>query len=151
MTRPKIAFTSVALAALLVPGTVLAGGSLTRADFERCNQQAMQVAGISDTQSPAASPGMQGSGAGSTSTGTGTYGSPGTSGSGAGAGSSPSGSTMGTGSGTHTGSGSSVGAGSGTSTGTQSGTGAGSSAMTGGADQQKLDRAVQAYRDCLQR
>ena len=116
MTRPTIGFTSLALAALLVPGAALAGGSMTRADFERCNQQAMQVAGISDSQSPAASPSTSGSGGG-------------TSGS-----TSPSSSAAGSGvsgSGTHS--------------------GAGAAGVTGGADQHKLDRAVQAYRDCLQK
>ena len=132
MTRPKMAFTSLALTALLVPGVALAGGSLTKADFERCNQQAMQVAGIADSQSPAASPGLSGSGAGTSgSMGTASPSSPGAS----------SGST-------------STGASSGAAGSSVSGSGthscAGSTAATGGADHQKLDRAVQAYRACLQ-
>ena len=133
MTTPRIVFTSVALAALLAPGAALAAGSLTRADFERCNQQAMQVAGISDSQSPSASPSMPGSGAGtsgSVSGGTGSSGIPGSSiGGSSGAGASGSPSTGGV----------SGSAGSVTGSGTY-----------GGADQMKLDRAVQAYRDCLQ-
>ena len=143
MTRPTIGFTSLALATLLVPATALAGGgSLTKADFERCNQQAMQVAGISDSESPAASPSTSGSGAGTSGTpGSGTSASPGmTSPSTSGSDTSGSPSTGGT-AGT---SGSGV-----SGSGTYSGSGA--TSATGSADQLKLDRAVQAYRDCLQR
>ena len=132
MTTPKMAFTSLALTALLVPGVALAGGSLTKADFERCNQQAMQVAGIADSQSPAASPGLSGSGAGTSgSMGTASPSSPGAS-----SGSTSTGASSGA-------AGSSV-SGSGTHS------GAGSTAATGGAGHEKLDRAVQAYRACLQ-
>ena len=124
----KITFASAGIAALLLPAGAMAGGSLTRADFERCNQQAMQVAGISDSQSPAASPGMS---------------SPGRSGSGAG-----SSGSMGSGTGSYGSSTSgSMSGGSGT---TGSTTGAGSSAATSSADQEKIDRAVLAFRDCLQ-
>jgi len=154
MTTPRMAFTSLALTALLVPGVALAGGSLTKADFERCNQQAMQVAGIADSQSPAASPGLSGSGTGTSgSMGTASPSSPGASTSGGAVGSSgtmssPSASGSATGGSTSPGastgaSGSSVGG-----SGTHSGTG--STAATGGADHEKLDRAVQAYRACLQ-
>lgn len=124
----KITFASAGIAALLLPAGAMAGGSLTRADFERCSQQAMQVAGISDSQSPAASPGMS---------------SPGTSGSGAGTSGS-----MGSGAGTPGSYGSST---SGSMSGSSgSTTGAGSSTATSSADQEKIDRAAQAFRDCLQ-
>jgi predicted short-subunit dehydrogenase-like oxidoreductase (DUF2520 family) len=53
MSRVRIAIASVAVGGLLLPAAAIAGGTLSRADFERCNQQAMQVAGISDSQSPA--------------------------------------------------------------------------------------------------
>ena len=155
MTRPKMAFTSLALTALLVPGVAVAGGSLTKADFERCNQQAMQVAGIADSQSPAASPGLSGSGAGTSgSMGTASPSSPGASTSGGGVGSSGTGMSSPSMSGSATGGSTSSGAGSGASgssvggSGTHSGTG--STAAAGGAGHEKLDRAVQAYRACLQ-
>lgn len=155
MTRPKMAFPSLALTALLVPGVAVAGGSLTKADFERCNQQAMQVAGIADSQSPAASPGLSGSGAGTSgSMGTASPSSPGASTSGGGVGSSGTGMSSPSMSGSATGGSTSSGAGSGASgssvggSGTHSGTG--STAATGGAGHEKLDRAVQAYRACLQ-
>lgn len=133
----RSALTTAAVAALLGPGVALAGGSMTRADFERCNAQAMQRAGVADTQSPAASPstsGSLGSGTGghsSTSTpsvGGGAGGGTGSTGSSADA-TTSMGSTS-TGSGTHSGA---------------------AGAAAGGGDEQKLDRAVQAYRDCLQK
>lgn len=157
MTTRKMAFTSLALTALLVPGVALAGGSLTKADFERCNQQAMQVAGIADSQSPAASPGLSGSGAGTSgSMDTASPSSPGasTSGSGGAVGSSGTGMSSPSASGSDTSGSTSTGASSGAAgssvggSGTHSG--AGSTAATGGADHEKLDRAVQAYRACLQ-
>ena len=154
MTTPRMAFTSLALTALLVPGVALAGGSLTRADFERCNQQAMQVAGIADSQSPAASPGLSGSGAStSRSMGTASPSSPGASTSGGAVGSSrtmssPSASGSDTSGSTSTGASSGAAGSSVGGSGTHSGTG--STAATGGAGHEKLDRAVQAYRACLQ-
>jgi hypothetical protein len=154
MTTPRMAFTSLALTALLVPGVALAGGSLTKADFERCNQQAMQVAGIADSQSPAASPGLSGSGAGTSgSMGTASPSSPGASTSGGAVGSSgtmssPSASGSATGGSTSTGASTGAAGSSVAGSGTHSGTG--STAATGGADHEKLDRAVQAYRACLQ-
>ena len=67
----KVAVVSLGVAALLFPASVLAQAQsgqaadragdaqmkLTRADFDRCNQQAMQVAGIPDADAPAAMPG----------------------------------------------------------------------------------------------
>jgi len=155
MTRPKMAFTSLALTALLVPGVALAGGSLTKADFERCNQQAMQVAGIADSQSPAASPGLSGSGASTSgSMGTASPSSPGASTSGGAVGSSGTGMSSPSASGSATSGSTSTGASSGASGSSVGGSGThsgpGSTAATGGADHQKLDRAVQAYRACLQ-
>jgi hypothetical protein len=154
MTTPRMAFTSLALTALLVPGVALAGGSLTKADFERCNQQAMQVAGIADSQSPAASPGLSGSGAGTSgSMGTASPSSPGASTSGGAVGSSgtmssPSASGSATSGSTSTGASTGAAGSSVAGSGTHSGTG--STVATGGADHEKLDRAVQAYRACLQ-
>lgn len=137
MTSVRIAFTSVAIGALLLPVAATAGGgSLSRADFERCNQQAMQVAGISDSQSPAASPSTSGAGtSGSVSGGTGSQ---------SGSSSMPSASGSSTGGSDSTSSGSSVSGGAGTS-------GSGSTAASSSGDQDKLDKAVQAYRDCLQK
>jgi hypothetical protein len=132
MKSVRIAVASVAIGGLLLPAAAIAGGTLSRADFERCNQQAMQVAGISDSQSPAASPSTSSS-SGSMSTSpsgtSGTSSTPSVSGSGAG------GATGGS-----YGSGSSA-----TGSGTQSGS------MASSADHEKIDNAVQAYRDCLQK
>src|SRR5687767_2696455 len=61
-----------AVAAILIPTVAIGGGNMTRADFDRCNQVAMQVAGVSGSQSPSASPTTSGTGAsGSISSGTG--------------------------------------------------------------------------------
>jgi hypothetical protein len=144
MTQIKTRFAALGIAALLVPSLASAGGGakLTRADFERCNQQAMQVAGV-DSDSPAASPQM---GTGSQS-GTG-LGTSAPSGSGSQYG-TQSGSGMPTG-GTHSGPTSQSGTGMQTGSGTQSGSGmsgAGSAAGTG--DDAQLERVIQAYRDCL--
>jgi hypothetical protein len=159
MTRFKIALAAVAVALVAVPTFALAAGEKSRADFERCNQQAMMAAGISDNGSPAASPsGTTGSGSSGSMT------SPSTSGTS----STPSGSgTTGAGSGTSvSGSGSSTSGSGATSSGGVSGTGgpsgtggvsgstgvsgSASGSMSAGADA-KIDRAVQAYRECLQR
>jgi len=136
MSILRTAFASAAVAALLLPAGVMAGGDLTRVDFERCNQQAMQMAGISDGQSPAASPSMSGSGTGASGTTSG----------GAATGSSGTGTSSGSGAGS---SGSMSGHSGSTSGG--SSTLGGSTTGAGVADREaKLDRAVQAYRACLQ-
>jgi len=140
----RIAVASVAIGGLLLPAAAIAGGTLSRADFERCNQQAMQVAGISDSQSPAASPPTSGTGSSSSSMSTSPSSTSGTS-------STPSvsGSTS-----TPSASGSSAGGATGGSYGSGSsatGSGAQSGSMASSADQEKIDKAVQAYRDCLQK
>ena len=131
----KGAFASIGVAALLLPAVAGAAGEgkkFSRADFERCNQQAMQIAGVA-SDSPAALPGA------------GQQGQPGaqqgTSSSGVSSGMGTSGSGVSSGTGT---SGSGVTSGTGTS-----GAGVSSGAGTMGADQE-LDRVVDAYRDCLQ-
>jgi len=134
--RIKGTLASLGVAALLLPVAAGAGGDgkkFSRADFERCNQQAMQIAGVA-SDSPAALPGStQSSQPGSQH---GTSGS-GTSSPGVSSGTGTSGSGMGT-------SGSGVSSGTGT-TGSSITSGAG----TMGADQE-LDRVVDAYRSCLQ-
>lgn len=129
--RAKSICASLGAAALLLPAVAGAAGEgkkFTRADFERCNQQAMQIAGI-DTGSPAALPGAAQQGA---QPGAGGAGMPGTTGTGT---TGPD--TTGTGTGV---TGGATGAGT-----TGSGTG-----MRAGAADQELERIVQAYRDCLQ-
>jgi hypothetical protein len=123
---------SLAAAALLLPAVAGAAGEgkkFTRADFERCNQQAMQIAGI-ETGSPAALPGAaQQPSQPSAQPGAGGTGMPGTT-------------SSGTGTGT-------TGAGTGVTSGTTGTTGSGTGMGVGAADQE-LERIVQAYRDCLQ-
>jgi len=122
-TKIKATFASLGVAALLLPAVAGAAGDgkkFSRADFERCNQQAMQIAGV-ETDSPAAMPGVAQPGQPGSQQGT----QPG-----AGAGTTGSGVSSGTGT-----SGSGVSSGTGT--------------MGAGADQE-LDRVVDAYRDCLQ-
>jgi len=134
---------TAALAALLLPAVAMAGGDLTRADFDRCNQQAMLAAGVSGAQ-PSASPSTSGA-SGSVSSGAPSTGA--TSGTGVST-SSPSGNTV---SSPATGSASSP-SGTISSGATTSGSGSvSSSASTSGAHDAQLDRAVQAYRACLQR
>ena len=58
-TKIKATFASLGVAALLLPAVAGAAGEgkkFSRADFERCNQQAMQIAGL-DVDAPAALPG----------------------------------------------------------------------------------------------
>jgi hypothetical protein len=131
MTRARITFAAAAIAALLLPGAAFAAGPLNRATFERCNQQAMQVAGVPDSQ-PSASPSMPSTGTGplpgaiSTPSTSGSTGSPT-----GGITSSPRSSASG-------------------ASRAPSGAGSSSTAAVGGTDQQRLDQAVQAYRSCLQ-
>jgi hypothetical protein len=136
MMSVKTVFAAIGIAALL-PATAFAGGTLSRADFERCNQQAMQVAGIASADSPSASPSTPGSGTSGSTSGAGSSQSPSAS-------PSASGTTGATGAGSST-SGSTTTGSTMSGSGTQSGAGS-----TAAADQQKLDKAVQAYRDCLQ-
>jgi hypothetical protein len=141
MKSVRIAVASVAIGGLLLPAAAIAGGTLSRADFERCNQQAMQVAGISDSQSPAASPSTSSSSGSMSTSPSGTSGTSSTpSVSGSTSTPSVSGSGAGGATGGSYGSGSSA-----TGSGTQSGS------MASSADHEKIDNAVQAYRDCLQK
>ena len=126
MTPARMTFASAAIAALLLPGAAVAGGALNRATFERCNQQAMQVAGISGSQSPSASPSVPSSGTGNLP---GAISTPSTSGSTG----SPTGGIT-----------------SSPSSSAPSGAGASPTAAAGSVDQQTLDRIVQVYRSCLQ-
>jgi hypothetical protein len=150
----KVAVASVAIGGLLLPAAAIAGGTLSRADFERCNQQAMQVAGISDSQSPAASPSTSGTGGSSSgSMSTSPSGTSGTSSTPSVSGSTSTPSTSGSTS-TPSASGSSAGGATGGSYGSgssASGSSAQSGSMASSADQEKIDKAVQAYRDCLQK
>ena len=145
MTRvTKILMSSAGLAAVLLPTAGIAGGTMTRADFERCNQVAMQAAGVS-SPSPSASPTTSGTGASGSIT-SGSTGTTGSSSTGLSA-SSPSGNPV-----SSPGSGTASSPSAGTSSSpTVSGSGSsvsGSTAVSGGTDPQ-LERAVQAYRDCL--
>jgi hypothetical protein len=146
MTQMKTTFAALGIAALLLPAAASAdaGKKLSRADFDRCNQQAMQIAGI-DSDSPAASPQL-GTGSGASQPSGSQYGTQ--------SGSQPSsGSQTGTQSGTgmQTGSGTQSGTGTQMGSGTQTGSSmSGTSGAAGAGDDAKLDRAVQAYRDCLQ-
>jgi hypothetical protein len=133
----KTTLATLGVAAMLLPSLATAGGGqkLSRADFDRCNQQAMQVAGI-ETDSPAASPqlgtGATGTGATQPSTGAGAE--------------RPAGAQTGA----QTGTGSQVGTQ--TGSGTQPGTGAGPQTGVSGAmgADAKIEQAVQAYRSCLE-
>ena len=148
MSRTLKTTLAVAAAAVLIPGVAAAqmGDRLTQRDFERCHVQAMQVAGVW-VESPAASPGM------TTPSGTvvphGTPTQPGTSGVVTPPATSPGPApgASGTGSGTETTRSGGLGVG------TQSGTGPGSGGtMSTGASldrAQQVERASQAYRDCL--
>lgn len=141
-TFTRIVGSSTALAAMLVPAAAMAGGDLTRADFDRCNQQAMLAAGVSGAQMPSASPSTSG-GSISTAPSTGA-----TSGTGVST-SSPSGNTV---SSPATGSVSPPSASGGVSSPSASGAvTAPSGASASGSHDAQLDRAVQAYRACLQR
>ena len=146
MKTMKTTLASVAAGALLLPGLATADERLTQADFERCHRQAMQVAGVW-TEAPAASPGVttpQGTvtphGAPTQPGATGTVTPPATS-------PGPAAGVSGTGQGTErTKSG-------GLGVGPQSGTGPGHGPGTGTAASldrsQQVDRAADAYRDCL--
>jgi hypothetical protein len=132
---------SVAATTLLLSGIALAQQTrLTQADFERCHRQAMQVAGVW-TESPAASPGVTAPHGTVTQPGPTTTTPPATS-------PGPAPGASGTGAGTEpTRSG-------GLGVGPHSGTGPGSyGAGTGvgatGDRAMQVERAVQAYRDCL--
>lgn len=137
---PKMTTTiaSVAATTLLLAGAALAQQTqLTQADFERCHRQAMQVAGVW-TESPAASPGVTAphgtvTQPGPTTTPPATSPGPAPGVSGTGAGTEP----------TRSG---------GLGVGPQSGTGPGSYGAGGGPTGDRamqIERAVQAYRDCL--
>jgi len=143
-TKIKATFASLGVAALLMPAVAGAGGDgkkFSRADFERCNQRAMQIAGV-ETDSPAALPGASQPGT-QPSTQPGTSSGSGTTGSGVSSGTGTSGSGVSSGTGT---SGSGVSSGTGT---TGSGVSSGTGTMGAGTGQE-LDRVVDAYRDCLQ-
>jgi hypothetical protein len=132
-TKIKATFASLGVAALLLPAVAGAAGEgkkFSRADFDRCNQQAMQIAGV-DTDAPAALPGAAQPG---TQPGTQQETQPGTQ-----PGMQQPGTQPGAGAGT---TGTGVGAGAGT-------TGTGVGAAVGDEDRE-LDRIVDAYRDCLQ-
>lgn len=152
--RMKTMLASVAAGALLLPGVAMAQQQdrLTQLDFERCHRQAMQVAGVW-SETPAASPGTttvtpQGTVVVPHGTptqpgvSTGTVTPPGTS-------PGPAPGESGTGTGTErTRSG-------GLGVGPQSGTGPGSYGPGTGVGahldrNQQVERAVQAYRDCLE-
>lgn len=122
-----------AILAVLLPAAAIGGGGMTSADFDRCNQQAMLAAGISGSQTPSASPSTSGTGTSGTGLSTSSPSRPDSTSATAPSGSSASG-TISSGS-TVSGSGPSV---------------SSSTAAAGGGDQQ-LERAVQAYRDCLRR
>lgn len=136
MSRTMKTTLAAAAAALLIPGVAAAqmGDRLTQRDFERCHVQAMQVAGVW-VESPAASPGV------TTPSGTVVVTPPATS-------PGPAAGSSGTGSGTETTRSGGLGVG------PQSGTGPGShgTSMSTGASldrAQQVERAAQAYRDCL--
>jgi hypothetical protein len=148
MSRTLKTTLAVAAAAVLIPGVAAAqmGDRLTQRDFERCHVQAMQVAGVR-VESPAASPGMTGPSGTVAPHGTATQ--PGTSAVVTPPATSPGPApgASGTGSGTETTRSGGLGVG------TQSGTGPGSGGtMSTGASldrAQQVERASQAYRDCL--
>lgn len=143
---------SVTAGALLLPGAAMAQDRLTQLDFERCHRQAMQVAGVW-TETPAASPGTT-----TTVTPQGTvvvpHGTPTQPGVSSGTVTPPATSpgpapgVSGTGTGTETTRSGGLGVG------PQSGTGPGSYGPGTGVGAhldrtQQVERAVQAYRDCL--
>lgn len=148
MQKMKTTLASVAAGALLLPGVAMAaqhGERLTQADFDRCHRQAMHVAGLVDA--PAASPGVttpgtvQPHGAPTQPATPGVTAPPGTS-------PGPAPGVSGTGAGTEpTRSG-------GLGVGTQSGTGPGAHGPGTGVGapmdrSMQIERAAQAYRDCL--
>lgn len=155
LKRMKTTLASVAAGALLLPGLATAqqGERLTQMDFERCHRQAMQVAGVW-SETPAASPGVTTPGV-ATPPGTVTpHGAPTQPGVSSGAvtppGTSPGPAPGASGTGTGTERTRSGGLG----VGPHSGTGPGSYGPGTGVGAhldrtQQVERAVQAYRDCL--
>jgi hypothetical protein len=150
----------VGIAAVLLPVAAIGAGNMTRADFDRCNQQAMLAAGVSVSQTPSASPttsgasvsGGAGSGATSSSgTGISTSSPSGNTVSSPASGSVSSPSASGSISSTPPSGAAAGGTISSGSTVSGSGQSVSSSATASGGSDQQLERAVQAYRDCLRR
>src|SRR6185503_5292083 len=68
----KVLGAVTASVAMLLPVAAIGAGNMSRADFDRCNQQAMQAAGISSSPSASpttTSPGASGSMSGSSTSG----------------------------------------------------------------------------------
>ena len=169
MTTRTFAFATIGIAALLLPASAGAVGSLSRADFERCSEQAMQAAGVAGSQAPSASPSLSRGSGGASASSSGTGGTAGQSGT------SSTGSSIGsTGGSTGTSGGASsapstsdttgssrapsnssasgtTGAGATSGASSSGSSGGGSTTLSGSGDQQQLDKAVQAYRACLQK
>jgi len=56
MTTRTFAFATIGIAALLLPAGAVAAGSMSRADFDHCNEHAMQAAGVTGSRAPSALP-----------------------------------------------------------------------------------------------